>query len=273
MNLKLIQTARETIAITRAGRYVWNGAERVLPEADYGAVEVVTPECGAELLGRDFAAALGGDMCRIEVTGEDSFQAASRFGRALVLNFANAHHPGGGFLVGARAQEEALCRASTLYASISSEKAKAMYRHNNTHPCAVESDYMLLSPEVCVFRDVECEPLERPFMAAVVTAPAPNRRGAALFASGDRIRGTFLRRIRIILRLAAARGYRDLVLGAWGCGAFGNDPAMVAKCFRTALLEDGFGRAFGTVVFAVYGKPDGPNLRAFRELFGTDGRR
>lgn len=272
MNLKLIQAARETMAITKAGRYVWMGDEKVLPEGDYGAVEVVSPECGAELLGRDFSGVFREKMCRIEVTGEDSFQAASRFGRALVLNFANAHHPGGGFLLGARAQEEALCRASTLYASISSEKAKEMYRHNNTHLSAVESDYMLLSPDVCVFRDVDGEPLERPFMAAVVTVPAPNRRGAALFASEERIRETFLRRIRIILRLAADRGYRDLVLGAWGCGAFGNAPAMVAECFRTALMEDGFGRAFDTVVFAVYGKPDGPNLVTFREIFGMGGK-
>ena len=270
--MKLIQTARETMAITKAGNYSWKGEERVLPEGDFRAVEVISPECGAELLGRDLSGALQGEMCRVEVTDEDSFLAAARLERPLVLNFANAHHPGGGFLIGARAQEEALCRGSTLYASISSEKAREMYRCNNTHPSAVESDCMLLSPEVCVFRDIGGEPLERPFMAAVLTAPAPNRRGTALFASGKRIGETFLRRIRIILRLAADRGYRNLVLGAWGCGAFGNDPVLVAECFRTALVEDGFGRAFETVVFAVYGKPDGPNLRAFREVFGTGGK-
>lgn len=145
-----------------------------------------------------------------------------------------------------------------------------MYRFNNSHPCAVESDFMLLSPGVCVFRDIACEPLERPFLAAFVTVSAPNRRGAALFASGKRIRETFLRRIRIILRLAADRGYRNLVLGAWGCGAFGNDPVMVAECFKTALLEDGVGRAFDTVVFAVCGNQEGPNPRAFRGVFGGE---
>lgn len=272
MNLKLIQAAREAIDITKARRYLWKGEERVLPEGDFGAVEVVSPECGAELLGRDFSGALKGEIGRIEVTDEDSFLAAARLERPLVLNFANAHHPGGGFLIGARAQEEALCRESTLYASISSEKAREMYRYNNLHPCAVESDYMLLSPEVCVFRNIGCEPLERPFMASVITAPAPNRRGAALFASGDRIHETFLRRIRIILRVAAVRGYRNLVLGAWGCGAFGNDPVMLAECFRTALVEDGFGRAFSILVFAVCGERDGPNPTAFRSVFGTDGR-
>lgn len=271
--MKLIQAAREAIGITKAGRYLWKGEERVLPEGDFGAVEVVSPECGGELLGRVFPRTRKGEMCQIEETEEDSFLAAARLERPLVLNFANAHHPGGGFLIGARAQEEALCRGSTLYASISSEKAREMYRYNNTHPCAVDSDYMLLSPEVCVFRDIACEPLERPFMESVITAPAPNRRGAALFVSGKRIRETFLRRIRIILRVAADRSYRNLVLGAWGCGAFGNDPGMVAECFRTALMGDGFGRAFDMVVFAVYGKPDGPNLRAFREVFSGGGRR
>lgn len=266
--MNLIKAAHEAIAITGGKKLEYLGHEIKLPDLDYTAVEVITPEAGKALL--ELPAPESGEMCRIEVTPEDSFQAASRFRKALVLNYANAHHAGGGFMLGAKAQEEALCRCSTLYASITSEKAGEMYRYNNSHISAVESDYMLLSPDVCVFRDNVCEPLREPFLAAVVTAPAPNRRGAAMLTSKAKIQETFLRRIRIILHLAAERGYRDLVLGAWGCGAFGNDPVSVANCFRTALVDDGLGRAFDTVVFAVCGNQEGKNPRAFREVFAED---
>ena len=265
--MNLIKAAHEAIAITKEKKYTAGGREIHLPELDYTAAEVITPDAGKALLEEALPIPEGSSMCRIEVTAEDSFQAASRFDKALVLNFANAHHAGGGFMLGAKAQEEALCRCSTLYASITSDKAAEMYRWNNTHISAVESDHMLLSPDVCVFRDNGCEPLDEPFMAAVITAPAPNRRGAAILTPKKTLQETFLRRIRIILRLAAKHGYKDLVLGAWGCGAFGNDPVTVAGCFRTALIDDGLGRAFDTVVFAVCGNQEGKNPRAFREVF------
>ena len=268
--MNLIKAAHEAISITSGKKYELGGKEILLPELDYSAVEVITPEAGKALLEESLPIPEESTMCRIEVTAEDSFQAASRFEKALVLNYANAHHAGGGFMLGAKAQEEALCRSSTLYASITSEKAGEMYRYNNSHLSAVESDYMLFSPDVCVFRDNDCEPLEKPFMSSVITAPAPNRRGAAMLASKKTIRETFLRRIRIILRLAAKQGCRDIVLGAWGCGAFGNDPVTVAECFRTALFDDGLGRAFDTVVFAVCGNQEGKNPKAFRKVFAEE---
>lgn len=84
----------------------------------------------------------------ISIVAKDSFQAAGDFENPLVMNFANAHKPGGGFEMGATAQEESLCRCSTLFASISSEKAQEMYRYNNSHVSSVESDYMLVSEYV-----------------------------------------------------------------------------------------------------------------------------
>lgn len=262
-----IAIARETMQIIKARRYECGGQEIVFPDVDFAAAEVITPEIGAELLQTDTAAYRQEAPCRITVTTEDSFAAAKRLQKALVLNFANAHHAGGGFLLGANAQEEALCRCSTLYASIASERAAEMYRYNNTHLNAVESDYMLLSPEVLVFRTPDCALSAEPFSAAVVTAPAPNRRGAAVFASAETLHETFLRRIRIILRLAAVHGYRNPVLGAWGCGAFGNDPKRVAACFHEALREQEIDRCFDEVCFAVYGSETGKNYRAFYEEF------
>ena len=92
-------------------------------------------------------------MCKIKIVNSDSFQAGRNYDNPLVMNFANAHHPGGGFLLGANAQEEFLCRCSTLYASLTSETASEMYRYNNSRISKVESDYMLLSPDVVVLRD------------------------------------------------------------------------------------------------------------------------
>lgn len=264
-----IAVANETIRITERGCYEVNGKTVSLPALDYRKVLVITPEQGAAAV--QAFRQQEGDVCRFEVTHEDSFTAARALGgKPLVMNFANAHHAGGGFRLGANAQEEALCRCSTLYASLTSEAAKEMYRYNNTHLSAVESDYMLLSPDVCVFRNQQCELLEQPFMAGVITAPAPNRRGAAVFASSAKIQETFERRIRILLAAAAQNGYRDLVLGAWGCGAFGNKPEVVAGAFRKILVQERFGTAFDRVRFALYGNPKGKNYCTFASVFGAE---
>ena len=260
-----IAIAKETIKITAQRSYILDGKEIKLPEGEYEKALVFSPKMGEELLKKNIPQE--GELCRISVTTEDSFQAAHRYENAFVMNFANAHNAGGGFTLGANAQEEALCRCSTLYASIHSAAASEMYRYNNTHLRAVESDYMIYSPKVCVFRNEKCELIEEPFFASVITVPAPNRHGAALFASNKTIKEAMMRRIRIMLMIAAENSHKSLILGAWGCGAFGNKPAEVAQYFREILIDEGFGRMFDEVCFAVYGKKDGRNYKAFREAF------
>ena len=71
----------------------------------------------------------GTEGASFHIVNADSFEAAHSLERPLVMNFANAHRPGGGFLNGSRAQEESLCRCSTLYKSISSDKAWEMYHY------------------------------------------------------------------------------------------------------------------------------------------------
>lgn len=261
----LMAVARETKKITKEGKYELNGRVISFPEADLKAVKVYSPEAGEALI-KTYPGEPGSTVS-IEITTEDSYRAASRFEHPLVMNFANAHHPGGGFEIGATAQEESLCRCSTLYASINSEAAKEMYRYNKTNVCATESDYMLLSDPVYVFRDEKCDFLEKPFHVGVITVPAPNRNGRAIFASAEKIKAAMTKRIRIMLAVAKENGYRDLVLGAWGCGAFRNDPVKVAGMFKTVLLEEGYGAYFDRVCFAIYGKEDGKNYTAFREVF------
>ena len=264
--LRNIRLARYAARIAADVRYCVDGNEVVLPRADFRAVEVVSPEDGAAILAECQGRCKPGGCCAIRVVAEDSFEAAMRYERPLVMSFANAHFPGGGFWLGANAQEESLCRRSTLYASISSKEAACLYRRNNTRLCAVESDYMLYSPNVCVFMDGKGELLLKPFMASVVTVPAPNRRGAAFFASGRRIGETMLRRIKIMLLVAAKHGHRNLVLGAWGCGAFGNKPRDVAGLFRQALVEEGLGGMFDEVCFAIRGRTEDAKFLAFKNV-------
>ncbi len=76
-----------------------------------------------------------------------------------------------------------------------------------------------------------------------------------------------IRKIRIMLSIAADKGYKNLVLGAWGCGAFGNKPEDVSRYFKTVIVDEGYGKFFDEVCFAIYGSEDGKNITAFRRLF------
>lgn len=208
------------------------------------------------------------------VVNSDSFEAACGLERPLVMNFANAHRPGGGFLNGARAQEESLCRCSTLYKSISNEKAREMYDYNNKLKDPCDSDYMLLSPDVYVYRLHTGELLDFPFWTSVVTVPAPNKCGAASSVPQDELDEAMMERLRKMLYLAARKGYRNLVLGAWGCGAFGNDTRRVAEYFHELFFgPDGFTEFFDNIVFAILGDED--KIDIFKDVFGdkiSDGK-
>ena len=262
-----IAIANETLKITKERKYSINGQEISLPDMDFEEVLVISPEDGNALQNQDISAQRRNDFCKINIINADSFQAGRLYENALVMNFANAHNPGGGFRMGANAQEEALCRCSTLYASITSKKASEMYKYNNTHASKVESDYMLISPNVAVFRDEQYEFLDTPVVMGVVTVPAPNRYGAALLASKKLIEETFIRRIRIMLAAAVKYGYKNLVLGAWGCGAFGNKPEDVAGYFKQIIIDEEYGKCFDEICFAIYGKENGHNITSFRKIF------
>ena len=267
MGINDIEIANRTIKITAAGKYEVGGRTVRLPDADFSKTIVFSPEEGELLLHKVHSKKGSGKMCRIIVTTEDSFRAASRYNEPLVMNFANAFNPGGGFRIGARAQEETLCRCSTLYSSLVSETAAAMYNYNAAFRNEGESDYMLLSPNVCVFRNERCELLQAPFKVGVITLPAPNRFGEAMFLPEKKIAETMTRRIRIMLRIAKNHGYRSIVAGAWGCGAFGNDARNVSAYFKRVIIDEGCGEWFDEICFAIYGAPESRNIKAFRETF------
>lgn len=206
------------------------------------------------------------DFCSFFLVDADSFQAAAGLENPLVMNFANARHPGGGFLSGARAQEESLCRCSTLYASIASDKGREMYQYNKEHPSPTDSDYMLLSPDVCVFRDIDGSFLDKPFPVSVWTMPAPDKWGRASEVPQAELDMVMKERLRMFLTAAARRGYRNLVLGAWGCGAFGHNAKTVASYFNELFFEENYQEFFETVIFAILNNPD--KIRDFVDVFG-----
>ncbi|MCD8196363.1 MAG: TIGR02452 family protein [Lachnospiraceae bacterium] len=174
------------------------------------------------------------------VSGSDSYEAAigmmkGNLDRAaddpgvLVLNFANPVNPGGGVTRGANAQEEDLCRRSTLYLSLTSEMAREMYEYNSALKSYTSSDFMLLSPQVEIFKDSTGNPLPETYLVSVLTAAAPMVSYGGIEESA--LHDLLAHRIHAIFQVAASSGYRDLVLGAWGCGAFGNDPENMAALF------------------------------------------
>jgi uncharacterized protein (TIGR02452 family) len=128
-----------------------------------------------------------------------------------------------------------------------------MYAHHRAHGDALYSDWMIHSPDVPVFRDDESAALlEEPYLCAFLTAPAPNAGVVLAREPGrrDEVDRVMAARVTRALAIAAAHGHRSLVLGAWGCGVFANDPAVVARAFG-AELEGAFAGVFDEVVFAV----------------------
>lgn len=203
------------------------------------------------------------ERCAIAVADLDSFA----YPTDMVLNFANAHVPGGGYLMGASAQEEALCRQSTLYASIASRHAHWVYDYNSQFGHA-GTDVMLFSPYVAVFRDASGNLLEHPRETSVLSSAAPNLYKLYPPLSDSEIDEIMLRRIQKVLCVAAAFGERSLTLGAWGCGAFGHDARRIAGLFHRALVDMNLQSWFDLVVFAVLDHSHSrANLRAFEEAF------
>jgi uncharacterized protein (TIGR02452 family) len=198
-------------------------------------------------------AAMGKHPTRIMVTNETTLAAVWRLASAhrqvAALNFASARYPGGGWLSGAHAQEESLSRASGLVACIADDPMYA--RHAQSHD-ALYTSSAIYTPDVPVFRDEAGRLLDTPYLVAFITAPAVNA-GVVIARDPSRrnaVTAAMRERIARVLAIAALHEHTALVLGAWGCGVFQNDPAEIAGLFAAAL-HGPFRGAFGDVIFAV----------------------
>lgn len=185
-----------------------------------------------------------------------------------VLNFASFRHPGGGYLKGAKAQEEMLCHESNLYNVISDQKFAPEYKKN----CGIQNngyytDFAIYSPDVVFHRD------NREVKANVITCAAPNWREIKktindvdlfhqkLKATSTAIlnKQTLKNRIEFMFNIAIDNDCDNLILGAWGCGVFQQDPKEVATLFKDFLTL----YTFKKVIIAI---PDDANMDKFKEI-------
>ena len=222
--------------------------------------------------------------CTLEVTGHRTFEAAMLRHAAYpaerigVLNFASGTHPGGGVFRGASAQEECLCRCSTLYPCLAQDAVyEAFYEKNIDARDPLGTDACIYTPGVVIFKTDTAFPQRMPesdwCSVDVLSCAAPH-----LARSGDLPRSPFFTlspdaqyrihasRARHILHIAAARGLDTLILGAFGCGAFSNDPDAVARAYRDVLPT--YAHCFRHIEFAVFCHVyDAENHAVFASVF------
>lgn len=268
--------AEHTLEILQHGRYTSSLGTSVdiaaARDACRAATRLYTPEDLQQLRATVLAQPPPGQRLYVDVVNETTLQGiaalVAEYGDSSIaaLNFASARNPGGGFLSGAQAQEESLARSSALYAS--QLQANAFYERHRRAPSLLYSDAMILSPHCPVFRSDDGDLLPTPPCVCFITAAAPNAGAIAAQRPSElpHIDATLHRRAEAVLALAAAHGYRHLILGAWGCGVFRNDPAKVAATFTRLLRSNDWSHRFERVRFSVYDSSRAQETwRCFRE--------
>ena len=281
--MSLKETATQTLKILDDGYFLAPDGRRVdIEPALSNAVEgsqLYTPEQASAILenltpATSSQVAVEATETVVEVTEETTQIAARRLVESesvsdlVLLNFASARNPGGGFINGAKSQEEDLCRCSGLYPCLMSQPA--YYKANRDHESALYTDHLIYSPNVPWFRTRSRDQPHTMFLASVITAPAPNA-GVVLSrepAAQSDVETVLRRRAGLVLAVAGEHRHRTLLLGAWGCGVFRNSPALVADAFGRWLQSATFAGAFDRIVFAIYDKSHGQTtLSAFRDRF------
>lgn len=283
-----IQMLEDTLNIFKRGKYIKDGKTvyTKLSQKQMEECHVYLPENVQDIMNRkDFehVHVMGrvGVGCRnIDSLGMAQEQYKWKFlfsgksaNNILVLNFANPVNPGGGVRRGARAQEEDLCRKSSLLFSLESAHAQRYYKYNRSLHTYMGSDAIILTPNVEIIKDVNGELLEESIIVSVMTCAAPMITQGMESLNDEQYKELFYNRICGMLKCAAYWGYQALVLGAFGCGAFGNDAKLVSDLFYKALKEfnyDGM-RAkdfFRRVDFAVLDRTPGQyNFNEFNRNF------
>ena len=224
------------------------------------------------------------EPARIVVSKKRTFEAAEGVKdlKTAVHNFASATNPGGGVTRGANAQEECLCRCSGLYFCLNTrEMWEGFYGpHRATHD-PIHNDDIIYTPNVTVFKTDTAYPELMPrsdwYDVDVITCAAPNLRpvpgnsynsgdaGKAVSISDSDLQVIHEKRLRRILDVALEADSEAVILGAFGCGAFMNDPHVVASAAKT-VIED-YLYAFRYIEFAVYCSPrDDSNYRVFNSI-------
>jgi uncharacterized protein (TIGR02452 family) len=267
-------TARETLKIMEQGFYEFEGKQieiRLDMEASIKGSFLLTPGQGEALLRKySISGNHSPKACPAyveNISTVDAIRKLAEEGKNSigVLNFASAKNPGGGFLNGAMAQEESLAASSTLYPTLTAHEE--YYRSNRLQSSMVYTDHAIYSPDVLFFRDGRFRLVHPAVKASVLTLPAVNM-GQVLLKGEDegQAKQAMRRRMQLALAIFAEQGAKHLVLGAYGCGVFRNDPRLVAAWWKE-LFGEGMGQYFKTVCYAVFDKSkNGACIRAFEPL-------
>lgn len=214
---------------------------------------------------------------QFSVTNETTLSAINRIvgdagqPNTVCLNFASAKNPGGGFLGGSQAQEESLARSSSLFDSLLTQPD--YYDANRREKSPLYTDHMILSPHVVVIRDDAGRLYDAPQLVGILTSPAVNAGALAKRSADERLLRvpTMSRRTNYVLEVCRQAGYEHMILGAWGCGVFRNDPVEIARLFGDCLLRnDRYRNAFKAVCFAVLDTSPEQNIfQAFQAEFAA----
>lgn len=268
------ELAQETLQVIESGVYKNNLGEAVSIKDETDVAVENSKLFRAEDFPEKFELRKIETETTFEVTDETTLEAAKRIckenetANPFVLNFASAKNPGGGFLGGAQAQEESLARSSSLYPCLTANFE--MYEFNRRGKSCLYSDYMIYSPRVPVFRNDDGSLIQKPYLVSFLTSPAVN---AGIVKQREPqnvhlIESVNKERARKFLWIANQNNHKTLILGAWGCGVFQNEPAMIARIFGD-LLKGEFENCFERVMMAIYDRtPTRKVYQAFVKDFG-----
>ncbi len=181
--------------------------------------------------------------------------------KLAALNFASYKNPGGMFLEGSRAQEECLCHESDLYNVLKVLKEYYAWNNKNLNK-ALYLNRAAYTPDIYFYRTAEKQMKVR--YCDIITCAAPNYMAASQYQKVSREENYHVleARIKFILDITDNNRVHTLILGAFGCGGFGQDPVEVAELFKKHLV----GRHMKKVIFAVPGND--ANYEAFKKVFG-----
>lgn len=228
------------------------------------------------------------DPAIIKVTNRDTFTAAKEYANIInsanegfvgVLNFASSTNPGGGVTKGSTAQEECLCRCSNLYLTLYQEKCiREYYNINKKYMSNLGSDAIIYSRNIYVFKDKDYNmlPVKDRFYVDVLTCAAPNLREnprnqynsdaseEKLTITDEELYNIHVKRARNILNVAVKNEDDYLILGAFGCGAFRNNPEIVAKAYKDVLQD--YMYCFKVIDFAIIDGKYSNNYEIFKRI-------
>ncbi len=240
---------------------IFNDTMRLCGEDDELAKSVRKSQTEQYVLSESVVISLQGKPkdtpARVVVSPKRTFEAAEQYKdkKVCVLNFASARNPGGGVVRGASAQEECLCRISTLYPCLADSRIFSSFYepHRRMFNDTLYNADLIFTPAVTVFKSDTGSPKLRPreewFKADVITCAAPNL-GSYTRVDDERLEEMHVFRGERVILTAINEGAEVLILGAFGCGAFRNPPEIVAKAYKR--LTDMYAKYFDTIEFAVY---------------------